>query len=230
MEYTEIKNKFFLLLGLISFLFFIYIDKCKLNDNIDVKKEIDIANQKHIIDSLTGEIKKATPLLDPNKISDEDFKKLSKENQLFFTELKKYKNLYNASRIDLQKKDSIISSLKNKGIIKGDSICFKLNDSLVFNNDTHSSSDTAFKYTIKINMNEPVTLNFKYQYDLRIDSRYERQKDSILVKYNISDRNVNIRNVNSLMIPNVKEQSFLDKYKWYILPTILGVGFYLGKQ
>jgi hypothetical protein len=128
------------------------------------------------------------------------FKTLTKEKQQYFLELKKTKNLVSALKVELIKKDTLISYLSNdKGTYKNDSVCYSVKDTLKFQ---ETDSTKNLQYFAEVSLTKPVKLKFDYTYKLNIEAGYTINKDrSINLTFKTNDPKIVVSNMDSYIIP-----------------------------
>lgn len=147
------------------------------------------------------------------------FKQLSKEKQQYYTDLQKTKNLLASTFEMIQKRDSIIANLQyNVGTRSDTGVCFKYGDTLKVPLDTsnkylHYSGGVAFN-------KERSRLALEYQYKLKINSDFTRNKDgSINVTHTLDDPNAKVIEGQSYFVPAEKKTKW-QKFKGYLVETV----------
>lgn len=184
-----------------------------------------------------NEFSKHAPEIDIKKLnSSAVFKTLSKDEQKYYKELEKIKGLINSAKIELTAYDERLIAIKNiPSKINRDSITYKLGTELLF-----KETDTTKKlqWLSKVVLKENPSIDFKYKYNVAIQTDYVRQKDkTILVTYKINDPNINIDKMYTYTIPvenKSKLNKWVDKNRFTINliggSVLFGTGIYIGTK
>ena len=180
------------------------------------------------------EYSKLTPEIDLTELTNtEYFKTLSKKQQEYYLELSKIKGLIASTNAELSKQGEVLDKInqkQNPGKIDNDSIKFKLGTVLNFN-EKDTSKNLQWNSSILLDKN--IDFKFNYNYNVKIITNYERQKDkSIVVKYKIDDPELKVNNLQNFIIPvdekKTKFGKWFDKNKRPIYTTIGGLIFIGG--
>jgi hypothetical protein len=161
------------------------------------------------------------------------YKSLSKDKQKFYKDLLGTKGLLASAEIQLSSKDSIIQYLEYKLNTKvTDSlVCFKKNDSLDFGD----VKGTNLKYNEKLFFGDKLKRIFTYEYNVKINSTYRKEKDgSIVIEHKLDDPKASIIDGQSFMVPmdkpETKFKKFMRKTGNYILMGVaFAGGIYIAK-
>ena len=163
-----------------------------------------------------------------------EFDQLQAQQQAFYRELTKIRNLIAASEATIRSKDSTIGSLR-AGRVNDSDVCYKLG-SLVSIED----STKALKWKIKLSMNEMLGYNFAYDYSAKVKTNWTRNKDgSIDIAYSLDDPSATVSAIQGFKVPSQMEgksgfAKWVYKNKKPLILTFgavaFGSGFYLGMR
>lgn len=213
------------------------------NQNQHEQSEIDKRNNTALLSQLDSTIEKGIKkyyrLTPEGNIKDilnsEVFEHLSKQDQEFYTTLKKQKDVIASSQAIIALQAAFIKeyTLTHQATVNNDSISFKTGTALTFED---TSTNLVWKSTIRIE--NPLGFKLDYVYNATINSTFKRNPDkSIQVEYTLNDPNARILNINSFIIPQEnksKFQTWKDKHRKpfniSVGAILLGTGIYVGSK
>lgn len=166
-------------------------------------------------------------------VNTEAFKKLSKEKQAYYLDLKKTKGLLAASQETIQKQGEIIASLTDTvGIRNDSSVCYKYGSTI----EVPDTTVDKLKYHGDITFErEKVKLAIKYDYKVQISSKVIKyHKDgSVEIQHTLDDPNAKVVKGESYIAPP-EPKTFWQKV-WNVAEKILytaggaGTGYLVGR-
>jgi len=162
----------------------------------------------------------------------EAFKKLSKEKQAYYLDLKKTKGLLAASQETIHKKDSLIALLTDTVGVRTDStVCYDYGDKIEVPDTTVNrltySGDITFE-------REKVKLAIKYDYKVKISSKVIKynKNGSVEIQHTLDDPNAKVIQGESYMVPAETKTTW--QKIWAVTEKVLyglgglGTGYLVG--
>jgi hypothetical protein len=141
-----------------------------------------------------------------------EFKALSKDQQSYYDQLNAIKGLLSATSAQLEMQGSDIASLKgvNAGVIKNDSVDYKLGTKLAF---AQVDTSKKLKWSGTLSLDAKPTFDLVYDYSVNIKTDFDRQKDkSIVVNYHIDDPDLKITKMLNYTIPAEQKRTKFGRW------------------
>lgn len=174
---------------------------------------LDAKIEKRIKDGVATYSKPAPEITVDDILNSPAFKNMSAEQRKYYQSLQTDKRQLIASvQAKLAKHDTVYVSapVKESAGSSDSTVSFKRNTVVAF-----QDTSKALKWNASITLNNPLAYHMRYTYDPVITTTFKRNKDrSTLVEYSIDDPQMEVKSIQSIVIPLADQEHNTAVGKW----------------